>query len=200
MKKGVRTIFRRTGVAPSGRQKGVRNLFYISDSLSLRSSAGEKVPDTFLPRGFTLLEIILALAILAGALAALGEVMRLSDQTAERTGDETQAQMLAESIMAELESGYLPFTAVDSAPFDLDTNPPWIYSIALDSTQYDELVAVRIAVAQQLPAAKEPSRFELVRWVLNPDYVSSLQESAAATDAASSSSTSDVNSSAPEDE
>ena len=48
---------------------------------------------------FTLLEIILSLAILAGSLAALGEVMRLADQNASMTGDETQAQILAASIM-----------------------------------------------------------------------------------------------------
>ncbi len=39
--------------------------------------------------GFTLLEIILALAILAGSLAALGEVMRMADQNASLTRDET---------------------------------------------------------------------------------------------------------------
>ena len=54
---------------------------------------------------FTLLEIILSLAILAGSLAALGEVMRLADQNASMTGDETQAQILAASIMDELVAG-----------------------------------------------------------------------------------------------
>ena len=55
--------------------------------------------------GFTLLEIILALAILAGSLAALGEVMRLADQNASLTEDETQAQILAASVMDELVAG-----------------------------------------------------------------------------------------------
>ncbi len=138
--------------------------------------------------GFTLLEIILALAILAGSLAALGEVMRLSDQTATRTGDETQAQIFASSIMAELESGALPLTAVEGAPIDAATDIPWTYSIGLEPTQYDELIAVRVAVAQQLPAEKEPAQFELVRWTLNPDFVSSVTEAAAAAASTSSSS------------
>ena len=55
--------------------------------------------------GFTLLEIILALAILAGSLAALGEVMRLADQNASMTRDESQAQILASSVMDELVAG-----------------------------------------------------------------------------------------------
>jgi len=172
MKKGVRTIFRRSGSAQSGQIENSSDPF--SGSFSGFSA------------GFTLLEIILALAILAGSLAALGEVMRLSDQTSERTGDETQAQILAESVMAELEAGYLQFAAVDNAPFDLATDPPWTYSIALEPTQYDELVLVRVKVAQQLSAEKQPTRFELVRWTLNPDFVASAAE-AASTDSSTTS-------------
>jgi general secretion pathway protein I len=157
MKKGVRTIFRRPRHAGSERREN------SSDPFS----------------GFTLLEIVLALAILAGALAVLGEVMRLSDQTAERTGDETQAQILAESVMAELQSGYLPLSAVDSARFDQVSDPPWTYSIALEPTQHNELVLVRVTVQQDLPAEKQPARFELVRWTLNPDFVSAAVEAAA---------------------
>jgi general secretion pathway protein I len=140
--------------------------------------------------GFTLLEIILALAILAGSLAALGEVMRLSDQTAQRTGDETEAQILADSVMAQLESGYLPFSAVDGAQFDQVTDPPWVYSIALEPTRYNELVMVRVAVEQQLPAEKEPAQFELVRWTLNPDFVSAVSEESSTTASSSGTSTS----------
>ncbi len=52
--------------------------------------------------GFSLLEVVLALAILAGALAALGEVMRLGDENASAAADETRAEMLAESVMSEI--------------------------------------------------------------------------------------------------
>ena len=65
--------------------------------------------------GFSLLEIVLALAILAGALAALGEVMRLGDQNAEAAGDETQAELLAESVMSELVVGARPLENVNGA-------------------------------------------------------------------------------------
>ena len=61
--------------------------------------------------GFSLLEIVLALAILAGTLAALGEVMRSASQSAALASDETQAQLLAESVMAELLAGARPLTA-----------------------------------------------------------------------------------------
>jgi general secretion pathway protein I len=122
-------------------------------------------------RGFTLLEIILALAILAGSLAALGEVMRLADQNAAMTRDETQAQMLATSIMEELVSGARALTANSPAQFDPNWDPQWLYSIAIEDTGYEELVAVRVMVEQQLEERLQPARFELVRWLPNPNFV-----------------------------
>jgi general secretion pathway protein I len=122
-------------------------------------------------RGFTLLEIILALAILAGSLAALGEVMRLADQNAAATRDETQAQIIASSVMDELIAGVLPLTAVNQSPVAVDSDPPWVFSIALEQTGYAEMIAVRVLVEQQADARLQPARFDLVRWLPNPDYV-----------------------------
>jgi type II secretion system protein I len=123
------------------------------------------------PEGFTLLEIILALAILAGSLAALGEVMRSADQNAAGTRDETQAQILAASVMDELIAGVLPLSAVSQQQFALPSEPPWVFSIALEQTGYEELIVVRVLVEQQTDARLQPSRYELVRWLPNPDYI-----------------------------
>jgi type II secretion system protein I len=130
-----------------------------------------RVEDSRPRRGFTLLEIILALAILAGSLAALGEVMRLADQNAAGTRDETQAQIIASSVMDELIAGVLPLTAVNQSPVAVESEPPWVFSIALEQTNYAELIAVRVLVEQQADARLQPARFQLLRWLPNPDYV-----------------------------
>lgn len=122
--------------------------------------------------GFTLLEIILALAILSGSLAALGEVMRVADVNAAKVRDETDAEFLADSVMAELISGARTLQNVSETPFDSDSEPPWVYSIEVGSTQYDQLVSVHVSVAQQLEPQLQPARCELVRWLPNPDYLS----------------------------
>ena len=148
--------------------------------------------------GFTLLEIVLALAILAGALAALGEVLRLASLNAEHARDESQAQLLASSVMAELVSGARQLTNVNQAELPIDAQPRWEYSIAIEETPYQELLLVRVQVAQQLPLEKQPRRFELVRWFSNPDYAvatstaseSDSQSSGSTTSADSSSGTS----------
>jgi len=121
--------------------------------------------------GFTLLEIILALAILAGSLAALGEVMRLAGQNAVLTEGETQAQILASSVMDELVSGARQLSAVSQAVLISDADPPWVYSIDIQNTQYDQLVAVRVLVEQQLDQRLQPAKFDLIRWLPNPNYV-----------------------------
>jgi general secretion pathway protein I len=120
-------------------------------------------------RAFTLLEIVLALAILAGSLAALGEVMRLADRNAELVQGETQAQVLAESVMEEILAGSRSLTNVNGALFPLETEPRWQHWIAVEPTDRDELLLIRVTVAEQLPPELQPARFELVRWVLNPD-------------------------------
>ncbi|HVT30909.1 MAG TPA: prepilin-type N-terminal cleavage/methylation domain-containing protein [Lacipirellulaceae bacterium] len=124
-------------------------------------------------RAFTLLEIILSLAILAGSLAALGEAMRSATRSAAKTEDETQAQILAESIINEFQAGSRELTAVNQAQLDTSDDPPWVYSVNIDQTDYDELVAVRVRVEQQLDARLQPAHFELVRWMPNPDFVQS---------------------------
>jgi prepilin-type N-terminal cleavage/methylation domain-containing protein len=147
---------------------------------------------------FTLLEIILALAILAGALAALGEVMRLADQTATMTEGETQAQILAASVMDELACGARELSVVSQAPLVPDSDPPWLYSISMENTDLEELVAVRVAVEQQLDARLRPARFEFVRWMPNPDYVppESSDESSSSTSSSSTSGSSSSSSGA----
>lgn len=143
-----------------------------------------------LPRGFTLLEIILALAILAGSLTALGEVMRLANQNAAMAGDETEAQILASTVMDELISGAQSLTAVDQVEFDTDTDPPWVYSIELEETEYVELAAVRVLVEQELDSKLQPARFELVRWLPNPGYIPTEAGEESSSSSASSNTTS----------
>jgi len=147
-----------------------------------RLNRWEKVVCPFF--GFSLLEIVLALAILAGALAALGEVMRSASQSAALASDETQAQLLAESVMAELLAGARPTTAVNGAAFDLAIDPPWVYSIAIEPTPFQELIAVRVSVAQQLAPEMQPARCDLVRWLLSPDFITAQATAQAKANAA----------------
>ncbi len=139
-----------------------------------------------------MLEVILALAILAGALAALGEVLRLSGVNANAAADLSRAQLLAASKMSEIKSGVIELSVANRSPFELETTPRWVYSIDWEPTIEEDIIAVRVTVEQDLPAEKQPIQYSLVRWMIDPDVqlaAASESTSAATSDSATSGST-----------
>jgi type II secretory pathway pseudopilin PulG len=124
-----------------------------------------------------LLEVILALAILAGAMAVLGEISRMAMRNAIAARDLARAQLLAESKMAEILSGVSQPDAVEntafvSSDYALDpSEPAWLYSINSESTDEDGLISVRVTVTREMPAGQHPVKFSIVRWLPDPNYV-----------------------------
>jgi type II secretion system protein I len=119
-------------------------------------------------RGFSLLEVILALAILTGAIAVLGEAIRLGMRNAQTARDLTQAQLLCESKLAEIATGILPSDPVQQVPFDCvvgDGEIEWLYSISRETSEEDGLYLVCVTVTQNLAPEKRPVEFSLYRWV-----------------------------------
>jgi type II secretory pathway pseudopilin PulG len=122
---------------------------------------------------FSILEVILALAILTGAMAVLGELGRLGFQNAKAAQDLTKAQMLCESKMAEYTSGITTPQAVSATPFDAidqDSNnsTTWVYSVDLQQIDQDGLDALCVTVTQNLPAAQHPISYSITRWITDP--------------------------------
>ncbi len=128
-----------------------------------RSSSGSRFAV-----GFSLLEVILALAILAGALAILTEVARMAMHNAGRARDLAQAQLLCEGKLAEILAGIEPAEPVSAVPFDTGQVPDWLYSVEVASLDVDGLIEVRVTVEQDLPPERRPVRWTLVRWMVDP--------------------------------
>lgn len=128
------------------------------------------------PSGFSLLEVILALAILCGAIATLGELSRLGMRSAERARDMTQAQLLCESKLAEITAGLTPAESEQDVPLettDDETETEWLYSVEVTPLDDEGLMEVRVTVAKDLPPEKRPVEFPLVRWMVDESVVSS---------------------------
>jgi general secretion pathway protein I len=132
------------------------------------------------PSGFSLLEVLLALAILTGAIAVLGELARIGLRCAAAARDLTQAQLLCETKLAEIISGIQPPTSVQKAQFekiDPSENLPWVYSIEEQTIDEEGLIAVRVTVTQDLPPEKHPLSFSLTQWIPDPSLESSAETS-----------------------
>ena len=114
---------------------------------------------------FTLLEVILALAILAGAIAALGEVMSIAGRNAADAQAEAQAQLLASSMMDELLSGMTELIGQTRQPLDVDAAIPWVCSVKLVNTNLVGLMSVEVVVEQDVEQQFRPVKYRLVRWL-----------------------------------
>jgi len=88
-----------------------------------------------IPRGFSLLEVILALAIFAGAVAVLGEVARWALRNAEIARDLSRAELFCEASWRRLPPA-LPRPIRSPAPRSIRRRrPPVLYSIDTPNDQ-----------------------------------------------------------------
>ena len=128
-------------------------------------------------RGLTLLEVMIALAILGTSLAALGELIRIGADAADRATELTTAQFLCDSKLAEIKSGVIPADNIGPIPFELfETEEPWEYSVLVDSVDDQGLLFVEVTVSQIRQDGRTPIMVTLTTWMIDP-YMDSMSES-----------------------
>ncbi|MDD4266788.1 MAG: type II secretion system protein [Pirellulales bacterium] len=137
-------------------------------------------------RGFSLLEVILSLAILGGAMAILGEAVRQGMHNARIARDLTDAQLYCESKLAEIEAGLLTANAVADVPIErmqdslLESSTDsyetgWLYSVESQVIDVAGLVQVAVTVSQDPAITKNPIRFTLTRLVLDESAITPVE-------------------------
>ena len=133
-------------------------------------------------RALSLLEVMLALAILGGALAAIGELMRIGARNAEIARDLTKAQLICESTVAEVQLGFLPLQTVGPVPVsDLQYQLEWLYTVTVQPIDQEGLTAVLVRVEQNPEMFSRPVSFSLTRWMIDPSAAVLTEESATTT-------------------
>ena len=98
--------------------------------------------------GLSLLEVILAIAILALSMAAIGELIRLGNESAGSAQEVSQAQILCESKLSEIVAGAQQPNPVNRAP--LPGDPGWYYSVALGPTENPDVMALTVTVETRI--------------------------------------------------
>jgi prepilin-type N-terminal cleavage/methylation domain-containing protein len=130
-------------------------------------------------RAFTLLEVILALVILGGALAIFGEVIQLANRAAVDSRTETQAQLSAESVMDEIIAGVRPSTSASRQSLDVNDTTPWLYSVNIATTETKGLSQLEVVVEQDMEPQLNPVKVRLMRWLPTVSETSENAEQAA---------------------
>jgi type II secretion system protein I len=131
-------------------------------------------------RAFSLFEVILALAILAGAVAVLSQLTRSGLENARLARDLTLAQLYCESKMAEIAAGLAPAESQQGVPFEDADGPAtldWTYTVEVNPAVQTGLLEVRVTVSQDPAVQSQPVEYTLVRWMPDPNAAASSEAS-----------------------
>lgn len=161
--------------------------------LRWNATRGQRVWSTRSPaqsKGISLLEVVLALAILAMSGAILAQVASNATDNGLMAHRLATAQILAESKMAEVvtgaisiqgSSGWLPIT--DPVP-----NGTWYYSIQTVNAVRPNMIGIRLSITDNDGQANDKELFYIVRWMIDPNL--GLDTPPTSTDSSGSSSSS----------
>jgi Tfp pilus assembly protein PilV len=142
-------------------------------------------------RGLSLFEVIVALAIFMGSIAAIGQLVATGVRGAVQARLQSQAVIRCESKMGEIVSGVLPLrSASANVPFPDDSS--WNWSMAVAPGPHEGLYIVEVTVAHPSGTAAGNQSFALRRLVRDPQVAldAYAQQQADAANSASSSTTS----------
>jgi len=117
-------------------------------------------------RGMSLLEVILAIAILGTSLTIIGHLVSAGYRSALEARIRTQAAIHCDTIMAEVAAGSIDVGAGGSTvPFTDD----WSYQVSSQPGSQLGLLSVTVTVTQSGGAAN-PLSLSVVRFMPDPDY------------------------------
>ena len=120
--------------------------------------------------GLSLLEVILALAILAMSIALLAQITKQSTDNGLMAQRLANAQILCESKMAEVLAGAIPLTGTSWVPITDSSIPGnWNYQIQTITGQRKDMIGVRLSVSDNPDSTTEsPELFFIMRWMIDP--------------------------------
>ena len=117
-------------------------------------------------RGLTLLEIILALTIFFGAMAALSQLAWSGSRAAIQARLKTQAIVRCEAKLAEVLAGIEVLGPKSNVAFPDDAK--WTYSVSIGDSPFPDLLQVQVTVGHTGNNSLANVQFSLNRWMRDP--------------------------------
>ena len=134
-------------------------------------------------RGFSLMETLLATALLMGCVVVLTELATIGRHHIQKAEKLAAAELICQSAMNEILTGAAPVETVEPQP--VDGCPGWIITIdVLPLDKRPGLAALEIRVGEDLPEDERATEFTLVRWIPDPDAAKDVDEQPSDDDAA----------------
>lgn len=114
--------------------------------------------------GITLLEIVLALTLAAIAISLLTQLVGLGNRAAANARDQSKAQLVAQSVMAEFMSGIAEPVST-AGVWELD--PMWSYDAAVSMNATSTMYIINVVVTHNVESSS-PATFSLTSWLAIP--------------------------------
>ena len=127
--------------------------------------------------GLTLLEIILAMGIFLGAMAAIGQLMNNGISAATRSRLTTQAVIRCETVLAEFLAGVQAWESATEVPFEDDSN--WTWSVSISEGPLTDLLQLDVTVAHTGDSGLSTVSHTLTRYVRDPQIFVDAEAQAA---------------------
>jgi prepilin-type N-terminal cleavage/methylation domain-containing protein len=132
-------------------------------------------------RGLSLLEVVLALAILAMASAYLAQSMMTATNSAITAEKLNQAELVAENVMNQLVAGVIPaqpVTWTTYVPLNPNLGAPvnttggqaqWMYQIQQVQAEVQGMLGLQVSVRRVEPDGSQ-TEYDLIinRWIIDP--------------------------------
>ncbi len=132
--------------------------------------------------GLTLLEIVLAMAIFFGSMAALTQLAWNGTRAAVQARLKTQATIRCEAKLNEVLAGAVPMQSVSNTPFPDDSH--WTWSQVVNAGSHPELVQLDLTVSHRGTSRLASMDVTLRRWVrLQSLFVKAVTQEKAEADA-----------------
>lgn len=131
-------------------------------------------------RGMTLLEVMLATAMLLGSVMVMSRMAFLAGEHARGAEDRSMSQTYCRNIMEEMLAGTRPLQNASPALLEDDA---WVYMVKVETLDEADLMEVAVTVARlddpdsTLPKEDDMQGYRLVRWVRGDDTETAGQDS-----------------------
>jgi hypothetical protein len=124
--------------------------------------------------GLSLLEVILALTILGGSFVVVGELVRIGIISGLETRLRSEANILADAILAEFSAGVLELQS--RGPTAIEGSPDWYYSADVQPSEQLGLLLVTVTVGRSKEKGEDSLSIKLARFLPDPDYDPAAEE------------------------
>jgi type II secretion system protein I len=116
-------------------------------------------------RGITLYEVVVALVIFAGSMAAISEAVSTGMRAAVQSRLQSQAILLCESKMGEVLAGVVPPQSLAESAFTEPQLEGWKWGLSVKPGPHTGLLLVDVDVAYRLAGNSVDASFSLERLV-----------------------------------